>query len=431
MTKTMYFIALAMVGLSGCTRKVQLSSPTAGTDSFSQAMVRTALAESAASDVPDSFSIDVRNFGAVGNGVTDDTAAILAAVARVQASVKAMKTRAGLTVVSSTELYFPAGTYLISDTIKVEASVVRIRSESGARIVQSAAAPIFVFHHPSGGGSTSVKIHGMKFLYGTNQLVFSNNNVNATMLKIEDCEFRESTDYAIKTIGTDGDLHMSAVLVIDNSKFFDVAGALENYADRATVRDSWVQASSLTLRPNTGIFLNHSGDLMFDNMEGVPAIHGNLTRVAGVHWVKFRGGNFIASRSRFGGEGAGYPVVSFDWDGTSGSSTDSAAVYPYMGPAIIIENSQLCAGGRQTPDAAVININRRFPHLIRLVGNYFLTDSYYIRVNNEADALAYIGSVPSPRDPKTVFKISLEPNMAFPFGRPDNPPPAWLTQFIQ
>lgn len=60
--------------------------------------------------------VSVKDFGAVGDGVTNDTAAI-------QAAVNAVGTAGGGTV------YFPAGTYLVSATIAVNYSNVYLRGE--------------------------------------------------------------------------------------------------------------------------------------------------------------------------------------------------------------------------------------------------------------------------------------------------------------
>jgi peptidoglycan hydrolase-like protein with peptidoglycan-binding domain len=58
----------------------------------------------------DSGIINVRNFGAVGDGVTDDTAAILRSIAQLPAYSTAH-------LFDTRIIYFPAGTYLVSGTI--------------------------------------------------------------------------------------------------------------------------------------------------------------------------------------------------------------------------------------------------------------------------------------------------------------------------
>lgn len=60
-----------------------------------------------------SATYDVTDYGAVGNGVTDDLAAIHAAIA-------AADTAGGGTV------YFPSGTYLVSNTVDFDATDVNL-----------------------------------------------------------------------------------------------------------------------------------------------------------------------------------------------------------------------------------------------------------------------------------------------------------------
>ena len=58
----------------------------------------------------DSGIINVKNYGAVGDGIKDDTAAILAAIAAIPIYDKSH-------IMRTTIVYFPTGTYLVSDTI--------------------------------------------------------------------------------------------------------------------------------------------------------------------------------------------------------------------------------------------------------------------------------------------------------------------------
>ena len=61
-------------------------------------------------------TLDIRDYGAVGDGITDDTAAIQQAISDEWARVADMPTSA---LLSRNNIYFPAGNYLISSTIKL------------------------------------------------------------------------------------------------------------------------------------------------------------------------------------------------------------------------------------------------------------------------------------------------------------------------
>jgi len=103
-------------------------------------------------------AVNVKDFGAVGDGVTDDTAAIQAAVAAVPSS--------------GGDVYFPAGRYKISTEITIISKVVYLRGDgAGASfIVQTGAAANGInFNNATympGGGISGLSIHAGS-LYNT------------------------------------------------------------------------------------------------------------------------------------------------------------------------------------------------------------------------------------------------------------------------
>lgn len=359
--------------------------------------------------VPINDTVNVQSYGAKGDGKTDDTAALNLAAKAIRASLRGVKTNAGSMIFRAKELYFPAGNYLITAPIKIEVGVISIRSEGGATIQQKSTVPIFIFNNPKA-GATKVKVHGIQFLYGTNQIYFANANLNAASLTIENCEFHESSRYAIQTYGKGEDHHLSTMVLIENSKFMNSAGVLSNYADSAMIRDSWIQVSSATLQPHSSVIHNGSGTLKLDNVFAIPGIVDAFPRVPGVHWIRITGGSVNVNQSRFGGEGAGYPIVTFEGHGPL---VGGVSQYPYFGSTISIENSAICAGGGKTPDAAVVNIKKGMPHSIRLVNNTCLIGSPFLRLHNFEDTRRYIESA-LPEVALQVFHIVLGPNSVTP-----------------
>ena len=99
-------------------------------------------------------ALNVRDFGAKGDGITDDTAAI-------QAAFNAVKAQETFVLAGHSELpewgghggvggygkvFFPAGTYLISDTIVFDKRKVLVEGEDGTVIRQTnPAKDIFYF----------------------------------------------------------------------------------------------------------------------------------------------------------------------------------------------------------------------------------------------------------------------------------------------
>lgn len=99
-------IRVLMLGVAG---PVQSASTLSFSQSGAGAVQRTV--ESKLKDV-----VSVKDFGAVGNGVADDTAAIQAAIASVSAAGRGT-------------VFLPAGIYLVSNTISITASNVFIRGD--------------------------------------------------------------------------------------------------------------------------------------------------------------------------------------------------------------------------------------------------------------------------------------------------------------
>jgi Pectate lyase superfamily protein len=92
---------------------------------------------------PAAYGQGVLNFGAKGDGVTDDTAALQNAI----------------TSTSSGTLNFPAGTYVVSTTLNLLSNVT-YSSSSGARLVTSNGAPIFAL---PGANPSGITITGLTF----------------------------------------------------------------------------------------------------------------------------------------------------------------------------------------------------------------------------------------------------------------------------
>jgi hypothetical protein len=90
--------------------------------------------------------VSVKDFGAVGDGVSDDTAAINAAIARAAATVGGA---IGATV------YFPPGTYLISSTITMPNRVGLIGDNNRGTVIKphSSFAASYMFHAVNGTSS--------------------------------------------------------------------------------------------------------------------------------------------------------------------------------------------------------------------------------------------------------------------------------------
>ena len=160
---------------------------------------------------------NVKDYGAVGDGVADDTAAI-------QATINAANTAGGGTV------YFPSGDYKTDSQITLE-SDIELRGDMNARLMPSSLVPAQAYHADS---KNNIRIIGLLFegvgtqyTFGTQRLVqFS----SCSEIQIDGCTFRKSREIGV---------------VIDNCSQGRMSSCLfeNNYFYGAEVRNgstSWV-----------------------------------------------------------------------------------------------------------------------------------------------------------------------------------------------
>src|SRR5439155_22858976 len=106
---------------------------------------------------------DVRDFGATGNGTTDDTTAI-------QNAVNTIPTTGGM-------LYFPSGTYLISSVITFAASMYHLRAAGPSGFDTAPPSVIIKWNSASAGSMFNItscrgfKLEGFQFAKATGALV--------------------------------------------------------------------------------------------------------------------------------------------------------------------------------------------------------------------------------------------------------------------
>ncbi len=156
-----------------------------------------------------SGGLNVRDFGAKGDGVTDDTAAIQRALnfyrsipdrqlLAKQPMADDLPEFAGHKALSSTgeevkmpEIFFPAGRYIVSSTLV--AGSVFLRGEEGSTIVMTDPEKDLLYGHR---GYRS-RIEGLTFEGGRRQVLFYTFNEDMTFISVSDCTFRNSSGYAL------------------------------------------------------------------------------------------------------------------------------------------------------------------------------------------------------------------------------------------
>ena len=141
--------------------------------------------------------INVKDFGAVGDGVHDDTAAITAAGKAAQKHDLERKTNgtSGEFDGPHAAVVFPAGKYRVTDTVFFGRDA-HLRGAGDAWIVADRAdRDIFYFHK-----AARTRVDGLKFRGGRNHLnVTTLNHENANVV-VRDCEFYGAASNAIRSV---------------------------------------------------------------------------------------------------------------------------------------------------------------------------------------------------------------------------------------
>ena len=239
--------------------------------------------------------IDVRDFGAVGDGKHDDTAAIqraLDAAAKVGRSAR----HRGVRYACGAAVYFPNGFYRITDTLKVHLADV-LRGDGQAYLdMESKDKDILNFTQ-----SWQTTITGLNFFGGRRQLDLGNPNMDRGMIVIDRCRFALSSGPAVDVRPNSN----STFLIITNCLFTSCRQAVISNCDKTSIRDCWI--STDPEMKNCAAIVNMHGVMRIDGLLGVP-----LTGQPGQRWIDNHGVGLHCDNSRFGAEGGGFtPIYNF------------------------------------------------------------------------------------------------------------------------
>lgn len=239
-------------------------------------------------------TLSVRDFGAKGDGSTDDTEAIVAAVAAVRKGFRNFHQYPdAVGHVSFPELLFPAGMYLISRPIDLD-HYAKVRGEGYAVIRQKKAdQDIFIT------AGYRVQISGICFQGGLSAIRISTGNLDTAHTFIEKCQFYGTRGFAIHV----EDNSASTLLKISECVFLECEQVLLNRCDHCIFSDSWITTAR---KMKNKAAIENLNLLICDKIIGVPLVNGQDQR-----WIDNYG--MVTCRNfRFGGEGGGFtPVVNF------------------------------------------------------------------------------------------------------------------------
>lgn len=296
-----------------------------------------------------SQTVSVKDFGATGNGSTDDTTAIQNALNYIASATSAGLTTSGSLTTSysgtAPRLYFPKGTYKITAKLTL-GSYLEVLGDSAIIKQYTDSENIF------DGVAYQWLIDGIQFVGGNYQINLYNANINSTMVKITNCQFFLSRSYAINTSATGGTYtHLSTDLSIDKARFISCNKILNNCCDSATITNSWLQMDANNFTTSTAAIMNRGtsvGDpdawtrLHIKDSFLIPA-----DSVSGSRWID-NYGSFSATHSRFGGEYGGMPIL-FHLGAPN-------TTYPWTTTEAIFKECSLFAGQDGNTAACVVGL---------------------------------------------------------------------------
>lgn len=236
--------------------------------------------------------VSVKDFGAVGDGVADDTAAIRAAIVYQQTTGIGNATPTPAHT-SKFWLHFPKGKYVITGDLS---NGVQLNSLylTGDHAILNVAAGITAI----GNINYMASINGLTFSGGTTHIAIATTNPDTNMINVDECEFIEPTGAAITTaFGSN-----STQLCVTRCKFkvTDTANSQVcaiNTCDYARFEKCWVAANTSGTK---AVFEVTDCNLTITELVGVD--YPNLA-----YWIKVSGtgGGLYCENNRFGAENGG------------------------------------------------------------------------------------------------------------------------------
>jgi hypothetical protein len=280
------------------------------------------------------LSVNVKNFGAKGDGINDDTDAIQLAVNAVASHAKAYPRMWGA---GYPELVFPSGNYLISHTIILASGLEPLKGLNQGKGTNNGFSKGLGFAYVRGLGEVTIRqtnpqadifyvgmayktlIENINFDGGRHSINLWTGNQDASMPIIRHCRFRNSSSYAIQTpyitrnqagdffgysvIISDGAmsevndptakhfLYHSTYLHIDDCEFINCANVLFTVADMALMENCRIETSPSM----KGAAIRTGGLLKLENITALAHVRPGLEQ----RWIDldFGATNWIVGRN--------------------------------------------------------------------------------------------------------------------------------------
>ena len=336
-------------------------------------------------------SVNVRDYGTRGDGVTDDTAAIRAAVEAAQMTYSEPAANMGLYIQAGPVLVFPSGRYRITDAIDI----------SGCIEVQGVGRPIITQVDTNRNILVNAyawrqSIRNLTFEGGKTQIRLTNPNLDTGMLIIDHCRFYGASGWAIENDVT------STTVKINDCVFAYCRRIWDNVrADQAIMRDCWLSPAEMG---DYAAIEHHSGMMTLDNIVGVPPA-GSRTR----RWIDNYAEWLTVRKFRFGGEHAGMTPV-YNFRKYTYGVLDHGH-YRELGVNIILDDCFIVDNG--TRQCAVYCFE--MPNLLRVSNSTLCTGIEAVRLRAGIDLATYF-SVISPAALSFTVDGTIGSNVRLPEG---------------
>jgi hypothetical protein len=270
--------------------------------------------------------INVRDFGAAGDGQADDTVAIRAALDAAQAQHVSLTTPWGVYYNTSPVVLFPPGRYKVTQTLPVSTTV--IRGEGYASIEMADRTKDILY----GDWAWRMTIEGLTLIGGRAQVSLGNPNIDTGFLVVRDCKFYFSGGPAVEFREGSNSTHA----IVQDCEFIECAQALINYCDQLSVARLWITSSREMA--NQAVIEARGGRCSFSDLLLVPLVNGKDQR-----WIDNYAHVLACVHCRFGGEGGGFtPVVNFTKFRTDEVPTQ-----------ILLQDCNVCAQGNNKRKCAI------------------------------------------------------------------------------
>lgn len=324
-------------------------------------------AQPAPSDEP---ALSVRDFGAAGDGATDDTEAFRAAFQAARGHRQDRQYPGSVYYASQPAVLIPPGVYRLSGPIEMQ-HYDRAIGLGNPRL-EMADEEAETLHIER---AYRNQVEGLCFAGGKRAIYINTANLDTCQQIVRNCQFLGSREFAVYT-----DDCASTIMTIEHCEFLNCMQVFRNTCDKATLADCWIST-----HPEMAgrAVIENQNLLHVERMLGVPRVN----READQRWID-NYGTVSCSQTRFGGEGAGFCAIN--------NYAKYDADYPVNPNSIYLEDCQLYAIGNNARRAAIYC--NEIPNMITVRNCHGIIDIPLVKVHEALDLDSYFNAAQNRRD---------------------------------